>query len=119
MVTTVSVNEETGRILRELSDRTKIPLMDIMDELGRAVRVILECGTEARRLNFMIDPDLKNRMVHLRFNENLTLADLPIGLQRKIRRVEKLRMEQEDGTSKVRKVVTKEVCVDPPKKESK
>ena len=116
MVTTISVNEETSRILRELSNRTRIPLYDIMDELGKAVKVILECGTSAQRLNFMIDPDLPNRMVHLRFNENLTLGDLPLGLQRQIRKFEKERFKVEDGTAKTRKVLTKEINIDPPQK---
>jgi hypothetical protein len=80
MTTTVSVNEETSKILRFLSQKTKIDLIDIMDEISKQIKIMLEDGIEdTPRINFMVDADLKNSMVHLRFSplymglDNLTL----------------------------------------------
>ena len=70
MTTSISVNEETSKIFRVLSQKTKIDLIDIMDEIAKQIKIMMIDGIDekANRLNFMVDADLKNSIVHLRFS---------------------------------------------------
>ena len=79
MTTTISVNEETSRIFRLLSQRTKIDLIDIMDELGKQIKIMLEDGIEeSSRISFMARADLATSQVKLYFAPILTsLSQLP------------------------------------------
>jgi hypothetical protein len=81
MKTTITLNEEDAQIFRLLKARTGYTLDEIFSMLAKEVKVIMCEGIDpkASRLNFMIDADLKNSMVHLRFSPlyfglgNLTL----------------------------------------------
>ena len=79
MQTTITVEKETGEVLRQLSEKSKIPLISIMEELGTCVKMAMDDLPESNHLNFMMDWDLKNSMIHLRFNPTWcgTYEDLP------------------------------------------
>jgi hypothetical protein len=68
--TTISVSEEDGYIFRLLKARTGYTLDEIFHMLATEIKTILTEGIDekASRVNFMIDADLKNSMVHLRFS---------------------------------------------------
>lgn len=68
--TTFTVSEEDGQIFRLLKARTGYNLDEIFHMLAKEVKTIMCEGIDpkASRLNFMIDADLKNTMVHLRFS---------------------------------------------------
>lgn len=70
MKTTITLNEEDAQIFRLLKARTGYDLDELFSMLAKEVKTIMCEGIDpkATKLNFMIDADLKNSMVHLRFS---------------------------------------------------
>lgn len=68
--TTFTLDDEDALVFRLLKVRTGIDLNEIFHMLAKEVKTIMCDGidSKATKLNFMIDADLKNSMVHLRFS---------------------------------------------------
>jgi len=68
--TTITIGEEDALVFRILKAKTGYDLDEIFHMLAEQVKIMLEDGIDekATRINFMIDADLKNSMVHLRFS---------------------------------------------------
>ena len=69
MITTISVTDETSKILREWSKRTDIPLLDLMHEFSKALKQGLDQLDDDKRLLCMSSWDMKNKMLHLRLSD--------------------------------------------------
>jgi N-acetylmuramic acid 6-phosphate (MurNAc-6-P) etherase len=52
-ITTMNVTNDTLKILRELSERTHIPLLQIMSELAKQIDVVLKQLSESDRVIYM------------------------------------------------------------------
>lgn len=70
MKTTITLNDDDALVFRMLKVRTGYTLDEIFAMLAKEIKTIIVDGidSKATRLNFMIDADLKNSMVHLRFS---------------------------------------------------
>ena len=68
--TTITISEDDALIYRILKAKTGYDLDEIFHMLATEIKSIMEDGLDekATRINFMIDADLKNSMVHLRFS---------------------------------------------------
>ena len=69
-ITSIGVSQDTLSIFRELSEKTKIPLFQIMEELAKEIAVILRDGLpdETTRVNFMSKAFLDKSCVVLHFS---------------------------------------------------
>lgn len=66
--TTMAVTPETLRIMREFSERTQIPLLQLMYELAKEIKTILDEIPEESRLVYMPQAVPEKKIVLLRFN---------------------------------------------------
>jgi dimeric dUTPase (all-alpha-NTP-PPase superfamily) len=69
-ITSIGVSQDTLSIFRELSEKTKIPLFQIMEELAKEIAVILRDGLpdETTRVNYMAKAFLDKSCVVLQFS---------------------------------------------------
>ena len=68
-LTTMGVFQDTLSTFRELSEKTKIPLLQLMDEIAKEIKTMLSDGLpENSRMNFMASHSLKNSAVILYFS---------------------------------------------------
>lgn len=68
--TSIYVTPDTLSVFSELSEKTKIPLAQIMEELAKEIAVILHDGIpdEANRINYMAKAFLDKSCVVLHFS---------------------------------------------------
>lgn len=66
----MAVSQDTLSIFRELSEKTKIPLFQIMEELAKEISIILHDGLpdETTRVNYMAKGFLEKSCVVLYFS---------------------------------------------------
>jgi len=69
-ITSMAVSPDTLSVFRELSEKTKIPLFQIMEELAKEISVILHSGLpdETTRVNYMAKAFLDKSCVVLHFS---------------------------------------------------
>jgi dimeric dUTPase (all-alpha-NTP-PPase superfamily) len=69
-ITSMAVSPDTLSVFRELSEKTKIPLFQIMEELASQISIILTDGLpdETTRVNYMAKAFLDKSCVVLQFS---------------------------------------------------
>ena len=69
-ITSMAVSPDTLSVFRELSEKTKIPLFQIMEELAQQISIILTDGLpdETTRVNYMAKAFLDKSCVVLQFS---------------------------------------------------
>ena len=66
--TTICLDSEDADVFRELSDKTKINMIDLFHEIAKNIKAMLSDGLpENSRMNFMAQHSLKDSVVILRF----------------------------------------------------
>ena len=67
--TTIPVSQDALSVFSELSEKTRIPLFQIMEELSKEIRVIIKDGLpESDRINYMPKAFMDKSCVVLFFN---------------------------------------------------
>lgn len=110
--TSIWATLETAQTLRLLSDRTGIPMTDLLDQIFKNVRKQLIQLNKDRRLLFLCDHDPANRMTHIRLSDGFLGLINPNDLPREIRDELNAQTEKENqelrGDNPFRKQVEKE-----------